>query len=455
MNINYHYYTIKTLALVAGFPEPAAQRIAHFSQYVDDCVLPRLVLTKDKPPQWFIDQKLAKQVRKKYWKVMLCSTGIAVGRSITDAFQCHTLVPFHFISPKPLPELKSASSRTAYRCVTATPQGEPDKGLLIDSLMEKLLHTLAQTSDPAKKDDLYVELGMLLHTYADSYAHVSFSGLRGYENQAGIDYAFDKGKQEKAIRSVQRKVYEALPSIGHTNVSTMPDVCYYKVSYTLESDESETIQIERDNTDCFAACSKNILHILCRITGASPLTDEAFDALQKDIVQAQTVDEEKETYLTPSWEKVFAHRGYRYKYDKHQYFKLRYPFSRRFKQADMSDDTMHDLLESKNSDAFDLFEPTDLADPYAVPLTSDATQSADPLDAYAQEYTDNKPEIQEPDNKAAKGRRAILVPMKGLNEDFYTYIQLAYAHILAVVGSYRQFQKSFNKHLEAHSKEDL
>jgi len=453
MNINYHYYTIKTLALVAGFPEPIAQRIAHFSQYVDDCVMPRLILTKNTPSQWFIDQQLAKQVSKKHWKVMLCSTGIDIGRSVSDAFQCHTLVPFHFISPKPLPELKKESSRTAYRCITATPQGEPSKGLLIDTLMDTFLHKLSQTNDKSKEDALYIELGMLLHTYADTYAHCYFSGLRGYENQSKINYAFEKIKNKKAIHTPQRKIFEVLPSIGHTNVSIMPDVCYYRVKYTFKSDQSKTIKIERDNTEFFAICSKNILAILCRITGKTSLTDKEFAVLQKNIAKAQSVKKEEPKYLKKSWEKTFAYLGSNYTYDKHQYFKLSYLFHKHLKHLNMDEATMIELLDAASSDEFEPFEP-EPTDPYAKHI-SKIKKEVDPLEAYAKEYTDDTVEKKDTGNKVSQNSQeksyAVLVPMRGLNEDFYTFIQLAYERILAVTGEYKQFQQSFSKHFELNT----
>lgn len=36
MDITFHYFAVKTLALEAGFPGAEAQRLAAFSQFVDD-----------------------------------------------------------------------------------------------------------------------------------------------------------------------------------------------------------------------------------------------------------------------------------------------------------------------------------------------------------------------------------------------------------------------------------
>ncbi len=36
MNIDFHYYTVKTIAFYAGFSLEEAQDIAFYSQYVDD-----------------------------------------------------------------------------------------------------------------------------------------------------------------------------------------------------------------------------------------------------------------------------------------------------------------------------------------------------------------------------------------------------------------------------------
>ena len=43
-----------------------------------------------------------------------------------------------------------------------------------------------------------MQLGMALHTYADTYAHCGFSGLEGWENKAVIKkvHNYNKCKEE-------------------------------------------------------------------------------------------------------------------------------------------------------------------------------------------------------------------------------------------------------------------
>ena len=36
MDISFHYFAVKTVAFAAGFSEAEAQRIAEFSQFIDD-----------------------------------------------------------------------------------------------------------------------------------------------------------------------------------------------------------------------------------------------------------------------------------------------------------------------------------------------------------------------------------------------------------------------------------
>lgn len=316
MNLNYHYYTIKTLAVYAGFPETQAQCIAHFSQYVDDFVLSNPILVDKKPPQFFLEHGLAEEVKSGTWSFLPCTTGIAIINSIVKSNQLHTLVPFHFMPSRRISEIKAdkKSNRKAYRCVEA---GQ-ELNLLINQLMGKFLRKLKKSRET--KD--LMELGMMLHTYADTYAHCNFSGFNDWENDNRIKRVYNKHEKKEEVCDIEKTAFDVLPSIGHSNVGTTPDCCYYKITYALRDSKEgvRNVIYERDNTDFFGKCSRNILNYLCTITGKKTLSEEEWNSLQKNIAKAQSVTKEKTEYLNKSWSAVFP--NIKYHYQKNEYFDI-------------------------------------------------------------------------------------------------------------------------------------
>lgn len=49
MDINFHYYAVKTLAIHAGFDEECAQIIARYSQFVDDFTIYKTMVLDNVP----------------------------------------------------------------------------------------------------------------------------------------------------------------------------------------------------------------------------------------------------------------------------------------------------------------------------------------------------------------------------------------------------------------------
>jgi hypothetical protein len=170
LNINYHYYTVKTLARHAGFDESKAQYIAYFSQYVDDYKLGSPFIVGTKPPDFFFKNKLALELGKDKWVFMPCITGVSVTESIYEDYQLYTLMPFHFIMSRSHNETFNISNRRELCCVEAN----RDDSLLINNLLTQTI----QETDVNDNNSL-MALGMLLHTYADTYAQCGFSEFKG------------------------------------------------------------------------------------------------------------------------------------------------------------------------------------------------------------------------------------------------------------------------------------
>lgn len=308
MNICYHYYTIKTLAVKAGFSDEEAQQIAYYSQMVDDFHLSNMVIIKEQPPEFFLENNLAWQINDNKWGLIPCGTGIDLLKSLSAHYQEHTLVPFHFIPPKDLAALKSMedNDRTVYRCVCA---GEQE-----DILIHEIVNEASDAVKEQRNTKNLMALGMALHTYADTYAHCHFSGLNGFENEAILVKDYNRTEEEKTIPIVESDIPRILPAIGHAHVETAPDICFKHIQYKMKTAQAGefTLNVERDNAIYFSACSRAILDLLCQITGSPIWSDEKWQVLQEALIRAQTVEKDQEKYLNKSFGEEFPEITYLY-----------------------------------------------------------------------------------------------------------------------------------------------
>ena len=308
MNISYHYYTIKTLAVKAGFSESEAQQIAYYSQMVDDFHLSNPVFFDKQPPDFFLENGLAWQINDNEWEMLPCGTGIDFLKSISRHYQEHTLVPFHFIPPSDLAALKSKadSKRTDYRCVCARER----KDLLIHEIVDEA----AQAVKVQRSSKNLMALGMAVHTYADTYAHCHFSGLHGFENEAILKKAYNRTEKAKEVPKAESNLLRDLPPIGHAHVETAPDICYKQIQYFMKTtnDGGFDLDVERDNAVFFAECSRAILDLLCRITGSPIWNDEKWQPLREALIRAQAVKKDSEQYLDKSFSGEFPDIIYSY-----------------------------------------------------------------------------------------------------------------------------------------------
>ena len=317
MNINYHYYVIKTLARTAGFEEEDAQTVAYYSQQVDDFTHYITMHVKQKPPTFFIDNGYAEE-SKGIWKVKPHPTGIDVIQSLSDSYRRATLSSFHFIPAKPLAEIEAEQgfTRADYRCVRA----DDSQAVLINRIMEEAVEAVCTQ----KCEKSLMQLGMALHTYADTYAHCGYSGLDGWENCAVIKKAYNQQTKKEEVPDFERIGYRELPHIGHGNSGHVPDVCTYQIDVAMQKDEDDHKlgqHIERDNLKEFLDCAKVILEYLGRAAKAGAHKEIVWDQLEERLARAMqlpTADETDQTKLTAHWKTVFPEITYAY--DKNERF---------------------------------------------------------------------------------------------------------------------------------------
>ncbi len=321
MDINYHYFVVKTLACHAGFPEKDAQTIAYYSQQVDNYNLREPVCVERKPPQFFFERRYAKRAADDLWFLMPHPTGINMTASLGKEYRHTSLAPFHFIPARPFEELerKPDFSRKDYRCVPACDESAV--------LIRDIAAGAAEAVRKNRCNRSLIQLGMALHTYADTYAHCGYSGLEGWENQAVIQKAFNQKTGEEELLPEERIFFQELPPIGHGNAGIVPDISVYEIDVACrknEDDKEMSLHIARNNLTWFLQCSKEIMAILCNAAGEEMWDDLAWNTLQGHLAEAMQVpafDEMRKKPLIPHWKKYFP--DIVYKYEKNQRFFLK------------------------------------------------------------------------------------------------------------------------------------
>ncbi len=165
MNIEFHYYILNYLCRRAGFPAEEARVISYASQFVDYNVVAYAVDAASSTYTTISTQNFG------FWNV-------ETPRNV--------YIPFHFFPGDPdYPDAERLDGRS--NRLNCTPGSPGVKRLLIAALRSR---------DPYR-------LGVALHTYADSWAHQNFSGVR--EEWNVVDTA------------------SVIPPIGHAQALRAPD----------------------------------------------------------------------------------------------------------------------------------------------------------------------------------------------------------------------------------------
>jgi hypothetical protein len=169
MDIEFHYHVTAIVARHAGFSEADAATIGHGAQFVDDNTTPRVVLDAGGRPMF---RSLPTQARGILapWTAM---------RAVFPAF--------HFVPGRP-EDTAPRTDGAAHPLVT-TPDSPGARALL----------AAAFHADP---DTRIMRIAIASHTYADTWAHQSFAGLRHPINALGRGL---------------------LPALGHAAALARPD----------------------------------------------------------------------------------------------------------------------------------------------------------------------------------------------------------------------------------------
>lgn len=289
MNISYHYFAVKVLAIKAGFKEEDAQRIAFYSQAVDDYDSCTPILLETIPAY---AKHLAKRISDK-WLFYPVTTGFSnwfdYARLVLESNQRSITIPFHFIPPQML--TVPVSSRTEYRVIPAhlsTPS-------LIQEMLLKARNNYFKSPAPAN----LILIGMLLHIFADTYAHQNFSGFWGWENNA---------KLTVAVSPVNT------PPIGHANLNRIPDdsSLTYSWEQKCSGKDNYSITYTRSNTEEFCNVSLEILNYLLSCNRQASIATDDWSDFKESLKLGFLTTEKEFTKLSAYWQTYFPEMEFHY-----------------------------------------------------------------------------------------------------------------------------------------------
>jgi len=336
MDINFHYFAVKTIAMEAGFSMGEAQQIATYSQYVDDfdwlayrnCQNIPKYITADKASDLYLPPSL--KLKSNFNPNTTGFGTVSMVTLLLESSQKSIVSPFHFVPPKKTDKI-SKDSRTV-------PAKVGDGSLMSDRLVAAR-EKLAQGEESRRAS--LMRIGMMLHTFADSYAHQRFSGYNSWVNDVEIvsvknninrkdmtkDVLEQIGESERkcrkdAARSANKNITGSarslLPCIGHMWAGDTPDRSNlsFRMKYREDkSDKKYNREYVRNNTRTFLNASRQILDYLRSCKAQGPISNADWGTFAEKLQKGFLVEyptRNTASVLAAHWKKIFPKIQYNY-----------------------------------------------------------------------------------------------------------------------------------------------
>lgn len=327
MDICFHYFAVKSVARAAGYKEEQAQRIAEFSQFIDDYNW-YAYFRATNIPNYIKSSDLDIVFNQMLSVINPVTTGfsdwIDLATLVLPRSQKFTVAPFHFI-----PQDKSSCDKGDYRAVPASLN---DNSYISNMLKE--LQTEIHSS-VLSEDDYLMKMGMLLHTFADTYAHQLFTGYNNQSNSVKLlsatnningqdvteQYRFWIDKWTSKIESI---LGTTMPTIGHMAIVHIPDLTHLSFSMEYKSLDGQKYTHTRSNTSTFLNTCNQLYQYFRDCLGDGIPADMNWDDLALQLADGFLIDASKELneseqaavkLLIPHWTSIFPNYNYHYDSD--------------------------------------------------------------------------------------------------------------------------------------------
>ena len=301
MKKDAHYYAVLAFARACGFKKEAAFSVAYASQFVDDAKINHITL-KEKPANIeseTIDNKPA------FFNMATCHSYFKV-KTFNFSSMVNNTSAFHFV-----PGCEGTSFIEKMQC-------KENKQVIKNILRD------------AKEDNDLVKFGMVLHPFADTFAHKGFSGLLSKVN----DIQRCKPRKISSIvlkpiirvmllfgnKKFDKYLDSAMPAYGHGQAMENPDLPYLKWSYKYDYTDEFTEELKttnKDNKKRFTRAFENIKKHLEEYLSKHPEYKDSdvnftdFDKLYKVLIKRGN-DKKR----ISNWKKLFLETNLSLKSDK-------------------------------------------------------------------------------------------------------------------------------------------
>jgi hypothetical protein len=297
MDIAFHYFAVKTLAHEAGFDKDEAQRIAMFSQYFGDYFLSGSQQGGRVDLDWLASNNA----------------------------QRLSISPFHYI-----PKNRASIDAGDMRCVPATLWDRS----FISNALASASEGYRQAKDAFERCMRLMQVGMMLHTFADTWAHQLFSGYDSPLNSAqlicvennvtGLDQTAQYGGWIDASMSWLTSKRLSSLRVGHMAIRHVPDLSHLTFEMRYPLGDVGFGFCRRNNTTEFLQVGRQVLDYLRWCRGLLPISNAKWKPVSERLSRCFLVDisevggeREATDILTPVWEQVFGHS---YHYDHTEIF---------------------------------------------------------------------------------------------------------------------------------------
>lgn len=324
MDISFHYFAVKATARAAGFDEAKAQRIAEFSQFIDDYNW-YVYFRANNIPAYVKDNKYDIVYNSTLGIINPVTTGFSDWFDMTTLIlsrsQRFTVAPFHFI-----PQDKQSSDNGDKRTVPAT--------LYDDSYISSMLAKLKNDIDTGtiSENDALMKMGMLFHTFADTYAHQLFTGYNNKTNSVKLISVTnnvtgnDETKKyhfwvEQWIAKIEGIIKMKLPTIGHMAIAHIPDLTHLSFEMEYTGMDKNKHRHSRSNTSTFVNACNELYKFMREVLGEAAPPDMDWTTLSEKLAEGFLIDVAKELdtseeaaveKLTEHWSDIFNDYNFSY-----------------------------------------------------------------------------------------------------------------------------------------------
>lgn len=290
-NIALHYFSVKILALAAGFSEAEAQTIAEISQFLGDNSNPGTLATDIELPA-LLARGLATLRDDNTCLVTPRRTGLTQDQWFDKTVlgdqkvQREVIVPFHMLPPEPLREAKYYMTSP--------------RSVIFDSLAQSALRE-ATDNAPAR----LARAGLLAHVLFDMNSHKRMCGL--LSPKAAVKLVLVRNGASPSYEDITAQYsgekYSTLPNVGFAHLSRALDDCWLNQKYTI-TEKGQAKPYTTNNSATYALAATDVLNLLRRFRGqpAVSLSEE----LRQAFITAYLLPSNDFATLKTGWEGVFV-----------------------------------------------------------------------------------------------------------------------------------------------------